>query len=125
MSEEWIIRVLLVATLVVFFFYQFGYSDKFPYIGKNQWSKRKHYPETLEAIWREVSKHTNGAPLSDKSYARISSTADMVLKALSDDYQSVEVNLPKFDCGAEYKDLHFVITRSQIINMDLTGSKFS
>ncbi|HBF09978.1 MAG TPA: hypothetical protein DHW71_11410 [Gammaproteobacteria bacterium] len=117
MTEEWIIRAVLVFSLVFFCFYQFGYSDKFPYIGKNQWRKRKHYPETFAVLMQQVSKHTNGAPLTDASLERLHSTADMILKALHSDYDPVEVNLPNFDCGAVYKDLHIVVYLNQVLDM--------
>lgn len=113
-TDDILITLASVFLMLLLMFYQFGYKDRFPYIGKNQWVERPFYKEVHIILMREVARYALGAPLTLATKNRIETTADMVLKALAAEHRSVEVNLPKLDVGVQYIDFKYTITRSEV-----------
>lgn len=116
MSEELLIRFLMVVIVALWVLYQFGYSDRFPYIGKNKWRNRPFYPEIYQILLGRVERFSNGAPVPPESLERLEKTVDMVLSAFGQNHESVEVNLPQFDCGLVVADIHYKITKDEVVN---------
>lgn len=119
MSGEILIRVFLIIAVLVFVLYQFGYRDKFPYIGQHLWTERPFYSEIETILHRQVSKYALGAELPASSKARLKSTVDMVLTAFNKDYACVQVNLPNLDVGVQSINFTYEITRSEVLNIVL------
>lgn len=122
MSQELLMRALLVVGVALCVLYQFGYSDRFPYFGKNEWSKRPFYREIYFILMRRVERYSNGAPISPESKARLESTVDMVIAAFAQDHDRVQVNLPNFECGLVVVDIRYEITRDEVLNIELNTS---
>ena len=116
MSDEVLIRVGLVLSVVLVVLYQFGYRDRFPFIGKNLWRDRPFYPEIYAILMRQVDRYSLGADLPDETLDRIDSTVDMVLDAFNKDYESIQVNLPNFDVGVQAVNFTYEVTRHEVLN---------
>lgn len=115
LTTDQIIRIVLVAGFVIFCCYKFGYSDRFPYLGRQRWRDRPYYREVHYLLTQAVKRQCFGSPMPEESIARLDETADLVLRALNKEYESIEVKLPAFDCGASSIDIIFVITREDVL----------
>ena len=115
-SEEVLIRAAIVLGFVLLLLYQFGYRDKFPFIGKNLWKERRFYPEIYTILIRQVERYSLGADLPDATYDRIESTVDMILDAFNKNYESIQVNLPELDVGVQTVNFAYEITRYEVLN---------
>lgn len=115
-SEEVLIRLALVLGIVLLLLYQFGYRDRFPFIGKNLWRDRPFYREIEKILMRQVERSSLGAELPEATLERIASTTDMILDAFNKDYESIQVNLPNLDVGAQTVDFSYDVTRHEVLN---------
>lgn len=116
-DDQFLIRLGLVCAVALFFLYQFGYYDRFPFIGKNSWRNRPFYREIYWLLEQQIYRFTSERQLPEHSILRLENTAEMVFTAFKNSHSSVQVRLPRFDCGERLIDFSYEITREQVLNL--------
>lgn len=119
MTDDVFVSFILCVLTFVGVVYYFGYYDRFPYFGRNCWRKRPFFQEVYFILLRKVQRHADIDMLPKESVSRLENTVDKVLQALARGHQTVEVNLPEFNCGPFKVDLTYKITRDEVVNIEL------